>query len=120
MSGYRLHVPADDGNIVHAELVLRQCVFSRHCQTPNLAFAIDLEKAECPAKQKEIGDEYKIPGWGLGAALFSFAAKAVIEELGPEKGEALLKKAIEEFGRERGKRIARIVKGLGKPLTLKN
>jgi hypothetical protein len=71
-------------------------------------------------EQKEIGDKYKITGWGLGAALFSFAAKAVIEELGLEKGEALLKKAIEEFGRERGKRIAGIVKGLGKPLTLKN
>ena len=71
-------------------------------------------------QQEEIGDKYKIPGWGLGATLFSFAAKAVIEELGPEKGEALLKKAIEEFGRERGKRIAGIVKGLGKPLTLKN
>ncbi len=76
--------------------------------------------ADVPAKKDEIGDKYQIPGWGLGATLFSFAAKAVIDELGPEKGEALLKKAIEEFGRARGRRIAGIVKGLGKPLTFKN
>jgi hypothetical protein len=76
--------------------------------------------ADVPTKKEEIGNKYQIPGWGLGAALFSFAAKAVIEELGPKKGEALLKKAIEEFGRERGRRTAGIVKGLGKPLTLKN
>lgn len=70
--------------------------------------------------KEEIGDKYLVPGWGLGVTLFSFAAKAIMEELGPEKGEALLKKAIEEFGRERGRRTARMVKGLGKPLTLKN
>ena len=76
--------------------------------------------ADVLPKKQEIGSKYQIPGWGLGATLFSFAAKAVIDELGPEKGEALLKKAIEEFGRARGRRIAGIVKGLGKPLTLKN
>jgi len=76
--------------------------------------------ADVPAKKEEIGDKYQIPGWGLGATLFSFVAKTVIEELGPKKGEALLKKAIEEFGRARGRRIAGIVKGLGKPPTLKN
>ena len=76
--------------------------------------------ADVLPKKEEIGNKYQIPGWGLGATLFSFAAKAVIDELGPEKGEALLKKAIEEFGRARGRRIAAIVKGLGKPLTLKN
>lgn len=76
--------------------------------------------AEVPTKKEEIGDTYQIPGWGLGAILFSFVAKAVLEELGPQKGEALVKKALDEFGRARGRRIAEIVKGLGKPLTLKN
>jgi len=76
--------------------------------------------ADVPIKKEEIGDKYQIPGWGLGAILFSWVAKTVIEELGQEKGEILLKKAIEEFGRARGKRIAAIVKGLGKPLTFKN
>jgi hypothetical protein len=76
--------------------------------------------ADVPDRRGELGDKYQIPGWGLGVALFSFTAKAVIEELGSKKGEALLKKAIEEFGRARGRRIAAIVKDLGKPLTLKN
>jgi len=76
--------------------------------------------ADIPAKRKEIGDKYHFNGWGLGAVQFSFLAKAVIEELGPQKGEALVRKAVEEFGRARGRRIAGIVKGLGKPLSLKN
>jgi len=76
--------------------------------------------ADVLPKKEETGNKYQIPGWGLGTSLFASVAKAVIEELGPEKGEALLKKAIEEFGRARGRRIAAIVKGLGKPLTLKN
>jgi len=76
--------------------------------------------ADVLPRKEEIGDKYQIPGWGLGATLFSFTFKAVIEELGPKKSEALLKKAIEEFGRARGRRTAGIVKGLGKPLTLKN
>jgi hypothetical protein len=71
-------------------------------------------------KKAELGDKYQIPGFGLGAALFSFTARAVINEMGHEKGEALLKRSIEDFGRARGRRIAAIVNDLGKPLTLKN
>jgi hypothetical protein len=71
-------------------------------------------------KKAALGDKYQIPGFGLGSALFAFSAKAVIDELGPEKGEAVLKGAIEAFGRARGRRIAAIVKDLGLPLTLKN
>ncbi len=76
--------------------------------------------ADVLTKKQEIGDEYQIPGFGLGAVLFAFTARAVMQELGQEKGELLLKKAIEDFGRARGKRIASIVTSLGKPLTLKN
>jgi len=76
--------------------------------------------ADVLTKKEETGDRYQIAGFGLGAALFSFVAKAVIDDLGREMGEALLKKAVRDFGLARGKRIALIVKGLGKPLTLKN
>jgi len=71
-------------------------------------------------KKKELGKKYFTPGFGLAGQLFSMVAKHVIKELGPEKGEALLKDAIEEFGLERGKRIAEKVKGENKSLSLKN
>jgi len=71
-------------------------------------------------KKAEVGTKYQIPGFGLAAALFGFVAEAVMEELGPEKGEALLKKAVQNFGKARGKRIADHVRRLGKPLTIKN
>ncbi len=64
-------------------------------------------------EKKAAAAKYQIPGFGLGAALFAFVAKAVIKELGEEKGEALLKKAIDDFGKARGRRIAAIVKDLG-------
>lgn len=66
------------------------------------------------------GKKYHTPGFGLASQLFSTMAKHIIDELGPEKGEALIKKAVESFGRERGKRIAQTVQGLGKPLSLRN
>ncbi len=71
-------------------------------------------------KKKEIGIKYQTPGFGLAAQLFSSVAKFVIEHLGPEKGEQLLKEAVEYFGIERGKRIAERVKSEGKPSTFKN
>jgi len=71
-------------------------------------------------EKKAAAAKYQIAGFGLGAALFGFVARAVMNELGPERGEALLKSAVEDFGRARGRRIAAIVKDLGQPLTLKN
>ena len=71
-------------------------------------------------KKKKIGVTYQTPGFGLAAQLFSSVAKSVIERLGPEEGEKLLKEAIEFFGKERGKRIAERVKAEGKHLTFKN
>ena len=61
-------------------------------------------------KKKELGVKYQTPGFGLAAQLFSSVAKSVIEKLGPDEGEKLLKEAIEYFGKERGKRIAERVK----------
>jgi len=71
-------------------------------------------------KKKELGLKYQTPGFGLAAQLFSSVAKFVIEKLGPDEGEKLLKEAVEYFGKERGKRIADRVKLEGKPLTFKN
>lgn len=71
-------------------------------------------------KKKELGVKYQTPGFGLAAQLFSSIAKFVIEKMGAEQGEKLLKEAVEYFGKERGKRIAERVKTEGKPLTFKN
>lgn len=73
-----------------------------------------------PQEKEALGDAYQTPGFGIGAQLFATVAKAVIERLGKEEGEKLLKDAVERFGRERGRRIAEQVKAAGKPLTFKN
>jgi hypothetical protein len=67
-----------------------------------------------------IGTRHQTPGFGLAGQLFAVVAKHVVAEMGPERGEKVLKAAIEEFGRERGKRIAETVSKKGKPLSLRN
>jgi hypothetical protein len=66
------------------------------------------------------GRKYHTPGFGLASQLFAVTAKQILDTLGPGQGEALVRAAVEEFGRGRGQRIAETVKGLGKPLTIKN
>ena len=66
------------------------------------------------------GQRYHTPGFGLAGQLFAVTCRHVMEGLGPDEGEALIRKAVEEFGRERGSRIADTVRKLGKPLTIKN
>jgi len=75
---------------------------------------------EVPERKEEVGDTYQTPGFGLAAQLFACMAKAVIDKLGREEGEALLKEGIELFGGERGRHIAERVEAMGKPPTLKN
>ncbi|PKL38324.1 MAG: hypothetical protein CVV44_10560 [Spirochaetae bacterium HGW-Spirochaetae-1] len=70
--------------------------------------------------RKRIGSRHHTPGFGLAAQLFSVMCKHILKAMGPEKGEELIKNAVEEFGLERGRRIAGVVKGLGKPLSFKN
>ena len=70
--------------------------------------------------RKKIGKKYQTPGFGLAAQLFSTMAKHVLQRLGPEEGEKLIRAAVEEFGRERGRRIAENVRAQGKPLSLRN
>jgi len=67
-----------------------------------------------------VGKKNHTPGFGLASQLFSTMAKHIIERLGPEEGEALIRHAVESFGRERGKRIAEVVRLKGKPLSLAN
>jgi hypothetical protein len=75
---------------------------------------------DVPQKKAEIGDTYQTPGFGLAGQLFSSIAKFVIDRLGHEEGERLLKEAVEYFGTERGKRIARRVRDAGGELSFKN
>ena len=70
---------------------------------------------EVPQRKEEVGTDYQTPGFGLAAQLFASVAKSVIDRLGPDDGEALLKEAVEYFGRERGRRIAERVKAMGNP-----
>jgi hypothetical protein len=82
---------------------------------------LDWEYAmEVPKRKEEVGDTYQTPGFGLAAQLFACVAKAIIERLGPEEGEAVLREGVELFGRERGRRIAQKVQAMGKPPTIKN
>lgn len=75
---------------------------------------------DIPREKETVGDKYQTPGFGIGGQLFATVAKSVLETLGNENGEKLLREAVENFGRERGKRIAERVKAAGKPLTFKN
>jgi len=75
---------------------------------------------DVPLIRKVIGKKYHTPGFGLAAQLFATMCKFIIKKLGPEEGEGLIKEAVEHFGKERGKRIARKVTSLGKPLSFKN
>ena len=75
---------------------------------------------DVPQKKEEVGDQFMTPGFGLAAQLFSSTAKVIMDRLGPEEGEQVLKEAVERFGFERGRRIAERVKGEGLPLTFKN
>lgn len=71
-------------------------------------------------KRRLLGRKFRIPGFGLAAMLFATLSQVIIERLGREKGEELIKEAVQRFGKERGRRIAAKVASLGKPPSLKN
>jgi hypothetical protein len=50
----------------------------------------------------------EIEGFSAGhhALLFGYLTKAVFEVIGPENGEAVIRKAVRQYGRERGRRMA--------------
>jgi hypothetical protein len=70
--------------------------------------------------RKFIGERHHTPGFGLAAQLFASMAREVIDTMGPEEGEKLIRRAVESFGRERGSRIAKTVAAKKKPLSLRN
>jgi len=68
---------------------------------------------------KEVGNKYKSHFFAMFSQLFCTITEEVINQFG-EKGKTVIEKAVEKYGIERGKRIALVVKSLGKKLTLKN
>lgn len=75
---------------------------------------------DVPVKRMFRGKKHRVPEFGHAARLFSIMAKHVIERLGPEAGEEVIRAAIEEFAFRRGQDIARNVRDQGLPLSLKN
>ncbi len=69
--------------------------------------------------QKEVGNQYKSHFFSMFAQLFCTITEEVISEFG-ERGKEVIEKSVQKYGEERGKRIAELVKSLGKELTLKN
>ena len=54
------------------------------------------------------------------ALLFAALAKSVIQEIGVEKGEPLIRQGVREYGRQRGKRMALRAGKYGHALTMDN
>ncbi len=76
--------------------------------------------ARAMQEKQHVGNEHITPLAGHLGQLFAVTAKSIIDRLGLEEGEALIKEIVERFAEERGRRIAEKVKRLNKPLTLKN
>jgi predicted ArsR family transcriptional regulator len=54
------------------------------------------------------------------ALLFSWLSKALIEEVGEQRGKELVRKALRKYGEERGRRMALRAKGSGHDLDVAN
>ncbi|MFX1317016.1 MAG: L-2-amino-thiazoline-4-carboxylic acid hydrolase [Promethearchaeota archaeon] len=70
-------------------------------------------------EQKKVGDQYKLHFFDFFAKFFCILSEKVITRFG-EQGKETIIEAIKKYGERRGKDIAKIVKSLGKELTLKN
>ena len=75
---------------------------------------------EMMKEKAELSGRYITSMPALMGQMFAVFAKTVIDEVGIEKGEAIIKKAVEDFGLTRGKRIAEKVKARGLALSFKN
>ena len=69
--------------------------------------------------QTEVGNKYKTHFFAMFAQLLCTIAEEVINQFGDDGREAIAK-AVIKYGEERGRRIAELVKSLGKELNLKN
>lgn len=54
------------------------------------------------------------------ALLFACIARAVVEQAGEEKGEAVIRKAVRRYGEERGQRMAQRARANGHALSMTN
>lgn len=54
------------------------------------------------------------------ALMYYHLTKAMVDELGKEKAEKIIREGIHEFGLERGRNIAKDVKDAGEELTIEN
>jgi hypothetical protein len=75
---------------------------------------------EAMKKKAALEGKQLTPMPSLMGQMFAVFAKAVIDEVGTEKGEAIIKKAVVDFGHTRGKHIAEKVTALGLDLTFAN
>lgn len=75
---------------------------------------------DMPLKRLKLRGRHQTPGFGLAAQLFACLSEVILERLGPEAGEDLIREAVQRFGRRRGERIAARVKEAGLPLSFKN
>jgi len=54
------------------------------------------------------------------AYLFSYLSKSIVDSIGFDKGEKLMRQAVRQYGEERGKRMAMRAEANGHPLTMFN
>jgi hypothetical protein len=69
--------------------------------------------------QSEVGKKYKTHFFAMFSQLFCTITEEVINQFG-DKGREAIAKAVVNYGEERGRRIAEVVKSLGKELNIKN
>jgi hypothetical protein len=74
---------------------------------------------EILAAQKKVGDKYKTHFFAMFAQLLCTITENVVNKFG-EQGREIIAESIKKYGLERGRRIAELVKSLGKDLTIKN
>jgi hypothetical protein len=75
---------------------------------------------EAMKKKAALEGKQLTPMPSLMGQMFAVFAKSVIDAMGKEQGEAVIKDAVQTFGRTRGKRIADRVKAQGLELTFAN
>jgi hypothetical protein len=75
---------------------------------------------EVMKKKTALEGKQLTPMPSLMGQMFAVFAKTIIDAMGKDKGEAVIRDAVQTFGRTRGKRIAERVKSEGLELTFGN
>ncbi len=69
--------------------------------------------------QKEVANKYKTHFFAMFSQLFCTIAEEIINKFG-DKGRDAIGEAVKKYGEARGKKIAELVRSLGKELNLEN